>query len=37
MKAMPDKASFLRPTDGVHLTPKGHAWVAEREYEYLSR
>ena len=37
MKALPDKASFLRPTDGVHLTPKGHTWVAEREYEYLTR
>ena len=37
MKSLPDKATFLRPTDGVHLTPKGHAWVAEREYEYLTR
>ena len=37
MKALSDKASLLRPTDGVHLTPKGHAWVAEREYEYLTR
>jgi len=37
MKALGDKASLLRPTDGVHLTPKGHAWVADREYEYLTR
>ena len=37
MKALPDKASFVRPTDGVHLTEKGHAYVAEREYEYLVR
>ena len=37
MKALGDKAALLRPTDGVHLTPKGHVWVAEREYEYLTR
>lgn len=37
MKALPDKASLVRPTDGVHLTEKGHAYVAEREYEYLVR
>ena len=37
MKALSDKATLLRPTDGVHLTPKGHSWVAEREYEYLTR
>ena len=37
MKALGDKAALLRPTDGVHLTPKGHVWVAEHEYEYLTR
>ena len=37
MKALPDKASLVRPTDGVHLTEKGHAWVADREYEYLTK
>ena len=37
MKALPDKATYLRPGDGVHLTPKGHAWVAERLFEYLQQ
>lgn len=35
MKAVSGKALLFRPTDGVHLTEKGHAYVAEREYEYL--
>ena len=35
MKELPDKASLVRPTDGVHLTEKGHAYIANREYEYL--
>ena len=35
MKSMPDKATLLRSTDGVHLTAKGHEWVANREYSYL--
>lgn len=37
MKSLPDKADYLRPTDGVHLTQKGHEWLAAREYEYLRR
>ncbi len=35
MKALPDKASLLNPHDGVHLSAKGHAYMAERTYEYL--
>lgn len=35
MKRLPDKPSLLRPTDGVHLTAKGHEWLASREFEYL--
>lgn len=35
MKNLPDKASLLRSTDGVHLTAKGHEWFASREFEYL--
>ena len=37
MKALEDKADYLRSTDGVHLTPKGHAWVADREFDYLTK
>lgn len=37
MKALENKADYLRPTDGVHLSPKGHAWVADREFDYLTR
>ena len=35
MKALPDKASLLNPRDGVHLSAKGHAYMAEKTYEYL--
>ena len=35
MKNLPDKSSLVRPTDGVHLTEKGHAYIANREYEFL--
>lgn len=36
MKALPDKASYFRPTDGVHLSQKGHEYVAQREFDYLT-
>ena len=36
MAALPDKASYVRPTDGVHLTQKGHVWISAREFEYLT-
>ena len=35
MKALPDKASLLKPTDGVHLSDKGHDYVALKTLEYL--
>ena len=35
MKALPDKAELLNPHDGVHLSAKGHEYVAQRTYEYL--
>ena len=37
MKSMSDKASLFRATDGVHLSPKGHEYVAGVEYTYLSK
>ena len=37
MKALPDKAALLNPRDGVHLSAKGHAYMAERTYEYLKK
>ena len=37
MKAHPRKASMLRASDGVHLTQEGHAWIAAREFAYLSK
>ena len=35
MKDLPDKASYFRPTDGVHLSQKGHEYVAQKEFGYL--
>jgi lysophospholipase L1-like esterase len=35
MKALPNKAELLRPTDGVHLTQKGHEFIAEKTFDYL--
>lgn len=35
MKALPDKASYLNPNDGVHLSAKGHEYIAQRTFEYL--
>lgn len=35
MKAMPDKADLVRSTDGVHLTPKGHEYIAKKTLDYL--
>ena len=37
MKALPDKASLLNPHDGVHLSAKGHAYMAEKTYDYLKK
>lgn len=36
MKAYPDKPSLFRP-DGVHLTQKGHEYVAEAEFAYITK
>ncbi len=36
MKAMPDKASLLKPEDGVHLTHQGHIYVALKTLRYLT-
>lgn len=35
MKALPDKAELLRPRDGVHLTDRGHDYVAKKTLQYL--
>ncbi len=35
MKALPDKASLLNPRDGVHLTDRGHNYVALKTLQYL--
>ena len=37
MKALPDKASLLNPRDGVHLSAKGHAYMADETYNYLKK
>ena len=37
MKSRPDKASLFRSTDGVHLSQKGHEFLADVEYAYLSK
>ena len=37
MKALPDKADCLKEIDGVHLTAKGHEWLAEQEFMYLTK
>jgi lysophospholipase L1-like esterase len=37
MKSLPGKASLFRATDGVHLSQKGHEYVAGVEYSYLSK
>ena len=36
MTAHPDKPSLFRP-DGVHLTQKGHEYVAEAEFAYITK
>lgn len=36
MKALPDKASYFR-RDGVHLSQKGHRYIADVEYAYLGK
>ena len=36
MKARPDKAKLLKATDGVHLSPEGHDFVALETLKYLS-
>jgi lysophospholipase L1-like esterase len=36
MKAQSDKASLFR-ADGVHLSPKGHDYVAAAEFDYLTK
>ncbi|MBQ7207817.1 MAG: SGNH/GDSL hydrolase family protein [Lentisphaeria bacterium] len=35
MKALPDKAALTRPQDGVHLTDRGHDYVALKTLKYL--
>jgi lysophospholipase L1-like esterase len=35
MKVLPNKAELFRSTDGVHLTQKGHEYIADRTYNYL--
>ncbi|MBQ9503176.1 MAG: SGNH/GDSL hydrolase family protein [Lentisphaeria bacterium] len=35
MKAMPDKAALTRPQDGVHLTDRGHDYVALKTLRFL--
>ena len=37
MKARPDKASLVRPTDGVHLTDAGHDFVVQETLRFLGR
>ena len=37
MKAMPDKAALTRPTDGVHLTDRGHDYVALKTLMFFSK
>ena len=37
MKALPDKASLLKPSDGVHLSDKGHDYVALKTLEYFKK
>ncbi|MBQ9337541.1 MAG: SGNH/GDSL hydrolase family protein [Lentisphaeria bacterium] len=37
MKALPDKASLLKSSDGVHLSAKGHDYVALKTLEYLNK
>ncbi|MBR7103529.1 MAG: SGNH/GDSL hydrolase family protein [Lentisphaeria bacterium] len=37
MKAMPDKDSLTRAQDGVHLTDKGHDYVARKTLEFLKK
>ncbi|MBR2374183.1 MAG: SGNH/GDSL hydrolase family protein [Lentisphaeria bacterium] len=36
MKSMPGKAELFSASDGVHLTPAGHEFVALKELEFLS-
>ena len=36
MKALPDKASYLNPNDGVHLSAKGHEYIAQKTFDYLN-
>ena len=36
MKEVPEKEQLLSPSDGLHLTEKGHAYVADVEYRYLT-
>lgn len=35
MKALPDKPDYLKTVDGVHLSQKGHEFVAGLEFDYL--
>jgi lysophospholipase L1-like esterase len=36
MKSLPDKAELFSAKDGVHLTQKGHEYIAEKTFDYLS-
>ena len=37
MKALKNKPALLKATDGVHLSPAGHDYVALKTLEYLSK
>ena len=37
MKAMPDKSTLLRPSDGVHLSDLGHDYVARCVLRFLGK
>lgn len=36
MKGVPDKELLVSPSDGIHLTDRGHAYIADVEYQYLT-
>lgn len=37
MKDLEDKGSYFNPNDGLHLTQKGHEFVADLEFDYLTK
>lgn len=36
MKGLSEKGTYFNPNDGVHLSRKGHIYVAAREFSYLT-